>query len=121
MASRPGLGAFLFEKRLLNHDDWMASIERQIRAQVPIGKLALKAGMLTIRQVQQVLRVSAGTNVRFGEVAVELGFLEMDQIGHLLTLQRDSRPPLAGILLEMGLVEEAALKEANESWGRKVV
>ncbi len=93
MNKRLGLGAFLVEERLLGNVEWMEAIVEQIKGQVPIGKIALRSGMLSMRQVQEILRVSAGSSVRFGEVAVELGLLDMQQIGHLLALQRDGRHP----------------------------
>ena len=101
---------------MIDETDWMEVVRRQSKAQVPIGKIALKSGMLTIREVQETLRVSAGSKVLFGETAVELGFLDMDQIGALLAIQRHGRPPFSQIYSEMECVDPVVLKRATEEW-----
>ena len=58
-----------------------------------IGALALRLGVLTVGQLEQILTVQEEDEncKRFGEVAMELGFLDREQVDQLLVIQRVNR------------------------------
>jgi len=72
--------------------------------------------VLTIHQVQEILRISAGSKALFGDAALELGFLDMVEIGLFLATQRNERPAFSSIFYELARVDPMLLKAAIEDW-----
>jgi CheY-specific phosphatase CheX len=90
-------------------------LEFQKQVKVPIGVLALEAGLLSAEQVKLVLARRANTDKPFGETAQALGLLTKAQIEALLQNQTSHRVHLGEALIVKGyLTVEALEKELNE-------
>jgi hypothetical protein len=66
----------------------VATVARQRKsARTRIGKLALRAGMLTVRQIFTIVEQQSFTERPFGETAVALGFMTQDDVDCIIALQ----------------------------------
>jgi hypothetical protein len=103
-------GMYLKNKGAISAEQLVAALEVQMNTLVPIGQLALEEGILTARQIREVLRAQSGApRIRFGELAVELRFMTRDEVTRLLMIQADRRRPLAEILLWQGVLTPSQL------------
>jgi hypothetical protein len=108
-------GLYLKNKGIISADQLVAALEAQLHALVPIGQLALEEGILSARDIFDVLRAqSESPQVRFGELAIELGMMDRDQLMRLLMIQSDRKRSVADILIWQGAITErqAALEMA---------
>ena len=72
------------------------------QSRLPIGKLALKKGVLKMHQVFEILGESKKKNKPFGETAIALGYMDEDQLARLLMLQQRMATPVDELLEEAG-------------------
>jgi hypothetical protein len=72
----------------LQPEDILALAQQAETRRTLIGKLALGAGMLTMRQVFAIVERQSDEHRPFGDTAVELGMLTRTQVDCLLALQR---------------------------------
>jgi hypothetical protein len=115
-------GLHLHRKGLITADELVAALEVQTRNLVRIGQLALEEGILTARDIFDVLRAQhRSPNERFGELAIEMGLMSHDNLMQLLMIQADRKLPLGEILIWQGVltdeqvdVELRALQKAHE-------
>jgi hypothetical protein len=56
-----------------------------------VGSLALRLGLMTLDQVEQVIDLQASDESYFGDLSVKLGYLRQDQLDCILLLQRVHR------------------------------
>jgi len=77
-----------------------------------IGSLAIRLGVLSLEQVEQIVHLQPNDGHRFGELAVALGYASPEQIERLLILQHFHRClDLGGRLLLSGHCEFHSLLE----------
>ena len=57
------------------------------RTRTPIGVIAMGHGLISSRQIDEILERQRVSRMRFGEVAVDLGLLSKDQVETLLEIQ----------------------------------
>ena len=77
-----------------------------------IGSLALRLGVLSMDQIEQIIDQQADTAELFGEIGIGLGFLDKARVERLLELQRLHRClDLGGLLVMEGNLELSALLE----------
>jgi hypothetical protein len=78
----------------------VAALEVQMKTLVPIGQLALEEGILSARNIFDILRAQSDSpHERFGELAVEMGLMTRDDVMRLLMIQADRKRPIAEILV----------------------
>lgn len=107
------LGKALINMGAVSPENLAAALAFQRSCQIPIGRLALDAGFLTMKQVFQIVSLQGESGgARFGEIAESLGFMTAEQVEALLDKQRESRPPIGVILLEREAITEEQLNEA---------
>ncbi|MEL6348492.1 MAG: hypothetical protein AAFV53_35625 [Myxococcota bacterium] len=94
---------YLFELMLLSEQQLIQVIREQEKSQLPLGRLALEEGMLTVSQVFDALRRSADRGERFGEACMALGFLNRDQLIMLLGVQQTRLPSVQSLLIELDI------------------
>ena len=80
-------------------DELIAALADRRRARPEIGKLALSARKLTMKQVFQILEQQAIDGKLFGEIAVDKGFLTEIDVEQLLAAQATLCPTLSEILV----------------------
>lgn len=107
-------GKFLVNRKIVDEEAILDALNYQRNETIPIGKVALKEDMLTMKQVLEILNVQSNkTNEtkRFGEIAVELGYLKEKDIDYLLELQIKLRSPIGVILVELKKISLITLEQ----------
>jgi hypothetical protein len=85
----------------------VAALEAQLATMPRIGQLALEEGLISPRDIFDVLRAQRETpDVRFGDLAVEMGLMTRDELMRLLMIQADRKRPLAEILVAEGVLSQ---------------
>lgn len=102
-------GQWLVNRGLVEESDIIEALNEQHRLTMPVGSLALRERLLSMKQVFSILNNQVDTPERFGETAVRLGYLTEAQVGALLELQRKSRPPIGELLVRAGLLDRDRL------------
>jgi hypothetical protein len=98
-------GLYLKNKGIISAEQLVTALESQLNTLTPIGQLALEEGIISPRDIFDVLRAqSESPNVRFGELAIEMGLMERDDLMRLLMIQGDRKRPLAEILAGQGVL-----------------
>lgn len=69
-----------------------------------LGEIAVRQGLLTLKQVFEILGEQAESGDRFGEIAVRRGALTRVQLERLLERQARTTVSLADILIRMGVL-----------------
>ena len=101
-------GLHLKNKGIITAEQLLNALELQLNTLVPIGQLALEEGIISPREIFDVLRAQReAPNVRFGELAIEMGLMNRDELMRLLMLQSDRKRAVADILVMQGAVTPA--------------
>ena len=81
-------GLHLKKSGVISAEQLVAAVEVQLSTLVPIGQLALEEGILSARDIFNILRAqSDAPNVRFGDLAIEMGLMTRDDVMRLLMIQ----------------------------------
>ena len=110
---------YLTRTGIIDAETALELLRRREAQQIPLGRIALEAGLLKIPQVFQILKHTAETRQRFGEAGVSLGMLRREQVLQLLGMQQDRLPSISEMLVEMDLCdadELPALMERFQAW-----
>jgi hypothetical protein len=100
-------GLYLKKKGIISAEQLVDAIEEQLNTLVPIGQLALEEGVLSARDIFEVLQAQNDSpHERFGELAVEMRLMTRDDLMRLLMIQADRKRPIADILVEQGILDE---------------
>jgi len=113
-------GLYLKKRGVISAEQLVAAVEVQMTTLVPIGQLALEEGILSARDIFNVLRAqNSAPNIRFGDMAVEMGLMTRDDVMRLLMIQADRKRPIAEILVGQGVLTaeqlDAELAEYRQS------
>jgi hypothetical protein len=112
-------GLYLKKNGVISAEQLVAAAEVQLNTLVPIGQLALEEGMLSPRDIFDVLHAqSDAPNVRFGDLAIEMGLLTRDDVMRLLMIQADRKRPIAEILVGQGVLSESQLEAELAAYRR---
>ncbi len=107
---------FLVEWGALDEVHALDVLAQQSKETPPIGRLALEANVLSMKQVFQILNAQADSDMRFGEIAIALGFMNGDELIELLKTQNQRRPGLNKLIAQMGFSEESTLKTLRQEF-----
>src|SRR4051812_20226168 len=112
-------GLHLKNKGVITAEQLVAALEMQLKTLVPIGQLALEEGIISPRDIFDVLRAQRETpSVRFGELAMEMGLMTRDDLMRLLMLQSDRKRPVAEILVAQGVLTQEQANAAVAEYRR---
>ena len=113
-------GFYLHEQGVVSSDDLVAALMMQNTTKVPIGALAMETGKLAVRNVLTILRVQSDLpNDRFGDIAVELGLMTKRDLAELLMEQSDRRPRVEQCLVELGALSQQQMEEELATYRRE--
>lgn len=117
-------GLYLKKKGIISAEQLVAALEVQLATLPPIGQLALEEGIISPRDIFDVLLAqSESPDVRFGELAIEMKLMTRDELMRLLMIQADRKRPLAEILVAEGMVgaqqSAAELAEFRQSMAKR--
>jgi hypothetical protein len=93
-------GIYLKNKGIITAEQLVAAIEVQLNRLTPIGQLALEEGMISPRDIFDVLRAQREKpSVRFGDLAIDMGLMSRKDLTRLLMLQADRKRSIEEILV----------------------
>ncbi len=111
---------YLVDTNVISAEDALYALDEQRRRTPPFGRMALKKGLLNMKQVFAILAEQPETGLRFGEQAVFMGYLERRDMEQVLEDQRTVRPGLCEVLTEMGVVKKSALQKHRREFAHHV-
>ena len=111
-------GEYLLERGLVNSDRILDALEIQYKRRIPLGRLAIREGIMSVDQVLKTLVWSREADVRFGVTAINAGYLEEGFLVHLLRIQQVELPRLGDILVDMGAIDRPTMKMALTDFER---
>lgn len=112
-------GLYLKKKGLVTAEQLVAALETQHDTLVPIGQLALEEGILSARDIFDVLQAqNEAPNIRFGDLAIEMGMMKRDDLMRLLLIQADRKRPIAEILVGHGVLAKQQIDNELAAYRR---
>ncbi len=85
---------YLLNKGILTHRQVHDVLAYERAVRVRLGLLAINAGLMTAAQVEEVHRLQRSRDKQFGALAVEKGFLTDEQLAGLLETQKQGHLPV---------------------------
>lgn len=118
---------YLYEKGIITGDEFAEAVSVQISRRMPLGKLAIEQGTLSLSEVMKILKVQADEPENsFGGIAQQLSFLTKEQVDLLLVVQEQRVTPISKILVERGylrptqLVDEMQASRRSQAGSKRV-
>lgn len=104
---------FLADRGLIDEQAVECVRKRASNERTPIGQILVMQGLLTVRQVMNLLEIQADApTVRFGELAVRVGYLTTLQLEDALTYQRSHRRHQIEVVFQERLLSKPDLDSA---------
>lgn len=105
-------GLYLKKKGIISAEQLVAALEVQLTTIPRIGQLALEEGIISPRDIFNVLQAQRhAPDVRFGDLAIEMGLMTRDELMRLLMIQADRKRPLADVFVAGGLLSEQLVSQ----------
>jgi len=112
-------GLYLKNKGIISAEQLVSAIETQLSTLTRIGQLALEEGIMSPRDIFEVLRAQGESpGIRFGELAIEMGLMTRDDLMRLLMIQSDRKRPVEEILVNHGVLTKQQVKEEMAAFRR---
>ena len=100
-------GLYLKKKGVVSAEQLIAALEAQLATMPRIGQLALEEGIVSPREIFDVLQAQRGSpDVRFGDLAIEMCLMTRNELIRLLMIQADRKRPLADVFVTEGMLSE---------------
>ncbi len=100
-------GLYLKKKGIISAEQLVAALEAQLTTLPRIGQLALEEGIISPREIFEVLQAQRRSpDVRFGELAIEMRLMTRNELMRLLMIQADRKRPLADVFVIEGILSE---------------
>ena len=106
-------GNYLVKAGMLTLDQLERAFETQKKVRVKLGLIAVTEKLMTLEQSEEVNKLQAVMDKRFGDIAVEKGYLTDDQVGRLLGLQGNQYLTFAQAVTDNGFM---TLKEFESAF-----
>jgi hypothetical protein len=105
-------GLYLKNKGMISAEQLVAALEAQLATLPRIGQLALEEGIISPRDIFDVLLAQRRSpDVRFGELAIEMRLMTRSDLMRLLMLQADRKRPLADVFVTEGILSEGQVAQ----------
>ena len=108
---------FLIEKKYLTgqHAETVRMLQN---SRFFFGVLALREDLITVEQLEEVLRTQAteGFSRKIGEIMLDLKFLSDEQVNRILSLQDSSPMHQAELVSDVGLMSDEDLERAMDEY-----
>lgn len=102
----------LIRSGAISAEQYIEALERQQAETSPLGQVAIEEGVLSPRDVFEILHTQRlYQDRRFGDLAVQLGKLKRPDVALLLLEQLEQRRPILQHLVELGALSS---EEAND-------
>lgn len=104
----------LIRSGTISAEDYVDALSRREAERPRLGQIAIEEGMLSARQVLNILtKQYASPERRFGQVAIEEGHLSPEQVETLLEQQLLRQRPVIDHLVELGRLSAAQAEVAD--------
>jgi hypothetical protein len=115
-------GMYLKKKGVITAEQLVSALEVQMNTLVPIGQLALEEGILSARDIFDVLRAQSGApSVRFGDLAIEMRLMTRGDVMRLLMIQADRKRSIAEILVGQGIFTPSQMADELAVYRRELI
>lgn len=104
-------GQFLLERGVVTGEALLTAIEYQSSHNLKLGELAVREGLLTQGDADQINREQRRQDAQFGQVALSLNKLTPDQIDRLAAKQKQSHIFIGEALVAVQAIGKAQLAE----------
>ena len=105
-------GLYLKKKGIISAEQLVAALEAQLATLPRIGQLALEEGIISPRDIFDVLQAQRRSpDVRFGDLAIEMGLMTRNELMRLLMIQADRKRPLADVFVTEGMLSERQIAQ----------
>ena len=109
---------YLYRRGLITAEQVVEASIRQSDERIPLGRLALETKKLSVKGIAKILQAQTEGDQRFGKTAVRLGLLTERDVADLLMIQNDRLPAMGDVLVEMGAIDRETM-EAESILARK--
>jgi len=109
-------GQYLLTKGILSSKQLCDVLAYEQSVRAFLGVIAIDAGVMNAQQVEKVLQIQHRRDRKFGEIAVEEGYLTSGQVEHLLQTQQRGYLTLSQAIVDRGYLSLAQLQAALESY-----
>ncbi len=82
-------GIYLLNKKLISNEDMQKILHHMKSTHIKIGTLAIKEGLMTGTQVEEINLLQRSKDKKFGELAIEKGLINQNQLESLLQKQSE--------------------------------
>jgi hypothetical protein len=105
-------GLYLKNKGMISAEQLVAALEAQLATLPRIGQLALEEGIISPRDIFDVLLAQRKSpEVRFGELAIEMRLMTRSDLMRLLMIQADRKRPLADVFVTEGILSAGQVSQ----------
>jgi hypothetical protein len=103
---------YLYEERLLTQDEFVQAIKALNDRTPPIGRLAVRTGVLKLADLRILLARQAEAPLPLARLAVAEGMLDEAQLQELVDHQRRATPSEQDVIMELKLLPNDVVKQA---------
>jgi len=111
-------GNYLVKAGMLSLDQLERAFETQKKVRVKLGLIAVTEKLMTLEQSEEVNRLQAVMDKRFGDIAVEKGYLTDEQVSRLLGLQGNQYLTFAQAVTDNGFMTLKEFESAFNDYQR---
>jgi hypothetical protein len=109
----------LVHQKIVSPEQFVAAMEQYLKARKPIGRLAIEAGLISMKQVFEILERQTGTQRKFGRIAIDLGYLTEEQLAALLFEQSTQNQSIGEILVAKGAISREQMEAEFKRFRRE--
>lgn len=110
---------YLLNKGILTHRQVYEVLDYERSVRVRLGLLAMNAGLMTVAQVKEIHDLQRSRDKQFGALAVEKGFLSDEQLAGLLASQERGHLPVIQAVVDKGYLTLEQLAEHLAAFRRE--
>jgi hypothetical protein len=100
---------------IITPEQFVTLIETQLQRQIPVACLAIRADLLTMRQVGNLWADAESSERSFGEMAIERRYLSEAQLGKLVALQNACVPSIEQLVVELGFLGAGLVRVLSQA------
>lgn len=112
-------GNFLLNEKLVEPSHLAEGMELKNQTRLKLGVLAINAGYMNAKQVDEVHTAQSRIDKRFGDIAVDMGYLTNEQVDSLLSSQKTGYLLLGQALVDKGYLTNEQFENAINEYKEK--
>lgn len=103
-------GNYLLSRNAVTKDQLIRAMQQKSCEHIKLGTLAIHAGYMTAKEVDQIVIMQTHQDKRFGELAISEGYLTELQVAELLKEQSPDFLLLGQVLVDEGIIDNQQLQ-----------